>query len=62
VGHRKDEYVLLVIFESDEIWKSVDGRLADHRARGLPCRMGFRDVGNPIEHSSDLGDELVSQS
>jgi hypothetical protein len=62
VGHRKDEYVLLVTFESDEIWKSVDGRLADHRARGLPYRVGFRDVGNPIERSRDLGDELVAQS
>jgi hypothetical protein len=63
VGHRKDEYVLLVIFESDEIWKSVDGRLANYRARvarARPWRIGFRRAGNPIECRRNLADELVA--
>jgi hypothetical protein len=63
VGHRKDEHVLLVLFESDDIWKSVDDCLANYRARAArarPWRIGFRRTGNPIECRRNLADELVA--
>jgi hypothetical protein len=34
MGNRKDEHVLLVFFERDDVWESVDGGLANRRAHG----------------------------
>jgi hypothetical protein len=38
VGNRKDEHVLIVLFERDHVREPVDGRLADHQASGVPAR------------------------
>ena len=64
VGNRKDEHVLLMPFERDDVRKSMDGRLADHRARGSrerPWRVGFRNIGTSIESGRNLGYEIVPQ-
>jgi hypothetical protein len=39
MGNRKDEYVLLVLFERDHVKEPVDGRLADHHASGARARL-----------------------
>ena len=65
MGDSQDEQVLLVLFERDQVGKSLDGRLADQPAccpRARPCRVGFWGGANSIERSRNLGDELATQS
>jgi hypothetical protein len=59
------EGVLLVPFERDQIWKTLESRLADRRGRcacSRPCRIRIGSFANSLDRSRNLGDEFAAQA